>query len=347
MHLQFQNRWDIDMPNPGSADIVFKWLPSNLTSLKLYLPCDNRYPTLLEIPTRISRRLTSFDLFCEWGEAFILDLMYWEWDNLERLTLFIWDAITHDLDECIPAVLPKVRSLRLRGFNPSDSDFLQMLTTPRLVDLDIGFEGHKQFTKHGFADNILSFLDRSKCKETLRSLTIRYVNVQVDQLIKLLTDLPLLTHLTLAHVTSSEDAVGFFEALQGPGAMPNGSQPFLPHLKSLELIHFPLDEFPGLFDYIKSRRLFCVESGQVVHSSPFRNLVVRYTTSKDGDKGVDEDDDDDDDDDEDEEEVDRGSVQVKHILEGSLEGSEMVKELRERCGVFVDVAAYEKHCYLE
>jgi hypothetical protein len=122
------------------------------------------------------------------------------------------------------------------------------------------------------------------------------------------------------------------ESLLSPREEGNGKL-----LKPLELIHFPIDEFPGLFDYIKSHCLFCVESGQVVHSSPFRNLVVRYTTSKDGDKGTDED----------EEEVDHGSVQVKHILEGSLEGSEMVKELRERCGVFVDVAPYEKHCYLE
>ncbi|KAJ2923946.1 hypothetical protein H1R20_g13156, partial [Candolleomyces eurysporus] len=318
MVLHFEYRWDVG--NTFQFDSMFHRLPSSLTSLKLYLPFDNPDSTFLDIPTRVSKRLTSFNLICQWDEAFILDLLYGGWDNLERLTLYIYDCLPYELDPCKPVVLPKVRSMRLRAFNPSSSDFLQMLTTPRLVKLNIGFEGyHTQFTKDGFAQNILSFLDRSNCKNTLRSLKIRHVDIQVNQLIDLLANLPLLTHLTLAHVTSSEDAAEFFEALR-VSRMLNGVKPFLPRLETLELIHFPPNEFPGLFDYIKSRRPYDMKNGQAVYSLPqdsLRRLVVRYSTEDDDDL-------------------------EKHQCGSVLEGSRMVEELRTWCSIFVDVAPFKK-----
>ncbi|KAJ2913828.1 hypothetical protein MD484_g6585, partial [Candolleomyces efflorescens] len=341
--LQFESRWDIEMPSLSSSDAVFKWLPSNLTSLKLYIPCDNLDTTSLDIPTHISSRLTSFELVSAWGEDFMLDLMYLDWANLEKLTLFVWTFILDDLDEYVPPVLPKVRSLRLRGFNPSTSEFFQILTAPQLADLDIDFEVYQSFGKHTVAD-ILSFVGRSNCKANLRSLTIRHVNIQGVKLIKLLTNLPSLTRLTLTHVRSSEDAIGFFVALLKPGEMLNERKPFLPRLESLELIDFPLGVFLGLFDHIKSGGLRLTKNGQVAQGSPLRNLVVRYTTDRG--KGEDEDNGEDEDEDgtEGKEDNSDASEQGRCVPEGPLEGSEMVKELRERYGVFVDVAPYEAGC---
>jgi hypothetical protein len=121
-----------------------------------------------------------------------------------------------------------------------------ILNTPNLVSLDIQLQRsnyNPEVTPEAssFVQTILDFVDRSKCQNTLRRLSIRHCPFTDEELATLLHGLPFITHLTLENVLVKGDGTIFYKLCSPTLA--------LPQLQVLKLLQLPPELEVGYIEH--------------------------------------------------------------------------------------------------
>ncbi|KAJ2914141.1 hypothetical protein MD484_g6261, partial [Candolleomyces efflorescens] len=288
--IEFDLDWN---DSPDFMRSMFNRFPPNITSLELHLPSKwdagfilggdpNDVP--LPLPQNIMERLSSLTLACDWDGTYWLQAALCHSGNLETLTIDLmggyWDYESDDPDtERIlnsGILLPKVRTLLLRNVGMSSIDILCALNAPQLVELDMEFECGPELEPQWLDSQLfLSFVNRSKCDATLRTLRLRYAPIKSEELASALDSLPLLTHLSLEGIIM-EPGASFVDAFDIPLSHSRVS----PKLEALELLQLPPDfSKHRLFTFLEQRRPYRMHNDQPVFSNPqdsFKRLKVVY-----------------------------------------------------------------------
>ncbi|RXW15784.1 hypothetical protein EST38_g10068 [Candolleomyces aberdarensis] len=243
-----------------------------VTSLSLHLPSrDTAFPDFdeedqavesLHIPESLLTRLKTLELGCDWDGSLVLSILN-SCTNVEVLTLDFQmtcmdylDTEVHRQAKEVGLALPNVRILRLRHLDPGSVEFLSLIKTPSLVELDISFKTYeKDPTAYmyryppdsSFSSFFLDFLEKSRIPEGLRRLRIHSAIMSNEELQNAFACITSLTHLTLDDVDFKPDL------LDTLGRNPE-DYIYLPNLETLELLHLEAD-FPvkNLYEFVKSR----------------------------------------------------------------------------------------------
>ncbi|KAJ2926633.1 hypothetical protein H1R20_g10463, partial [Candolleomyces eurysporus] len=243
-----------------------------VTSFSLHLPSrDSAFPDFdeedqavesLRIPESLLTRLKTFELGCDWDGSLILSILN-SCTNVEVLTLdsqmtcldYLETELYRQANE-VGIALPNVRTLRLRHLHPGSADFLPLIKTPSLVELDISFKTYEKdptafmyrySSDNSFSGFFLDFLDKSRIPEGLRRLRIHSVIMSNEELQTSFACITSLTHLTLDDVDFKPNL------LDALGKNPE-DYIYLPNLDTLELLHLDAD-FPvkNVYDFVKAR----------------------------------------------------------------------------------------------
>jgi hypothetical protein len=277
--LNFLSEWDEPDDNYLST---FLHIPSSITSLSVTLPVgleldeDTSYLTL-DIPPEVLQRLTSLAFTSDWEGDQALPLLR-HCQNVETLTLNILSTspfgnLTQSQLSGSTVYLPKLRTLRLQRLIPVAVSIFSSLRTPNLVVLDIQLEncGPRLSPKSvSFSQNVLSFVNQSKCENTLLQLCIRgwsFTDSDED-LAALLRGLPSVTHLTLHDIQN----VTFFQKVRSPVIS-------LPRLEVLELLELdPEIPFDDILVFLQSRRSVTWRDGSPIfhRQDTLKKVIVTY-----------------------------------------------------------------------
>jgi hypothetical protein len=202
---------------------------------------DNEEVVKLFIPEQFLANLQTLNLTCDWDPTSILTSLQF-CTSLQSLSLsfrgnldfyFVGETLDGQLPED-GLLLPRLHTLRLRYSTLSAiSDFLDVVNTPSLQELDVSFEmipdGIKS-TVTCFDDDILNLVERSECE--IRRLKIHMaVFSHSEELKTILQGLPSLTHLLLNNTTFD---LGIFQNLR--------SNEMLPHLEVFEIFDCPTSD---------------------------------------------------------------------------------------------------------
>jgi hypothetical protein len=132
--------------------------------------------------------------------------------NVESLTLDLEDSPWSYEDDADAdryrrsgILIPKVRILRLRDAFALAMDVLDFLRAPKLVELDIHFstDDPADDLEWQLATPVHAFVERSGCGKTLRSFSLRNVEIDAEELLDTLNGLPFVTHITLEDVDTT------------------------------------------------------------------------------------------------------------------------------------------------
>ncbi|RXW17810.1 hypothetical protein EST38_g8045 [Candolleomyces aberdarensis] len=274
-----------------SSDSAFHRIPTNVTSLQLFLPAHNSLINPEHAPLHLTPQLlgnlTSFSICCDWNGGLQLTTALHECINVETLTIDFNDQLGCWYDSerfrTDGLLLPKVRTLTLKRASPPSSSIIGFLKTPSLEALNIQFsEFWNEGEEYSLAAMLHDFVyNRSRCSATFRSLYLGCFDMEGEELQFLLYSLPTITNLVLDHITtrySSDDDVLFHLA-------PSGKE-FLPNLESLKIKGLPPDwaeESSSLDHFLNARRSYRYSNGALVFEEPpdsLKELVLTFRRTR-------------------------------------------------------------------
>jgi hypothetical protein len=265
--LNLTGSWQ-ELANP--SDSAFHRIPSSVTSFQLFLPAhhdafghlDAERP--LHLTPQFLGNLTSFSICCDWEGGVQLITALHHCVNMETLTIDFNDSLSWWYDSDEPFIeqfqtdgllLPKVRTLSLERASPHSISILELLKTPALETLSIGFSIYcHDMEDYDFALEVHDFINnRSQCEATFRSLRLeRLVGMRGEELQSLLHGLPTITHLVLDHIKP----IPSYRSVLAQLAV-RLDPTFLPNLESLKIYGLPpesVERDASLFRFLNARR---------------------------------------------------------------------------------------------
>ncbi|KAJ2926626.1 hypothetical protein H1R20_g10464, partial [Candolleomyces eurysporus] len=281
LKLSFSHEWN----EPASpSESIFLHIPSSVTTFHLFVPYYSdvsTHPDVLNlpIPENTLTNLTTFTLGCDWSGTKMWKVLQL-CKNVETLTLdYGFSEISYHDDEpyflevCDTGLLlPKVHTLRLNHMRPNVVDFIHILETPMLVELDISFSNFARSPAHyvdladaldNFCLALVAFIGRTR---TLRKLRIYAVKMSKPQIRWIFTSLPHLTHLTLDNVWFD---ASILDDLSSEMVELTLRTP-LPSLQVFELLSLPVD-FP-----LQSLKRFIEDRHLISWAITLKKVVVTY-----------------------------------------------------------------------
>ncbi|RXW15785.1 hypothetical protein EST38_g10069 [Candolleomyces aberdarensis] len=278
LKLSFPREWN----EPASpSESIFLHIPSSVTTFHLLLPDYSDVSTHpnLTISENILTNLTTFTLDCNWSGTKMWKVLQL-CKNVETLTLdYGFSEISYHedgpylLEVCNTGLLlPKVHTLRLHHMRPNVLDFIHLLKTPMLVELDISFSNFARSPTHyvDLADALdnfcISLVALVTGIRTLRKLRIHAVKMSKYQIRLIFTTISHLTQLTLDNVWFDGSVIDdlSYDMVNETLRIP------LPSLRVFELLSLPVD-FPlqPLKRFIEDRQLISL-------GDPLEKVVVTY-----------------------------------------------------------------------
>ncbi|KAJ3521243.1 hypothetical protein NMY22_g12395 [Coprinellus aureogranulatus] len=285
LRLTVESEWceeeDNDHQGANPSIRMFTQFPSALRSLYLHLPPSKQVGTdvSLDLPAGFCAQLRELTLVCDWEadkvlsalklctdlETFALDADYvrfdFEADNP-------WQARTEEQT----TLLTTVRRLSLLNIHPEASAFLDFFRPYALEELSLDFTSGLDWLGCRGVPSLLDyfepFIRRSEEKGTfhLRRLRLTGIEIDAEDMLSILLNLPSLTHLALNTVWVPSTL--FRDLLEIETVVP------LPHLRELTLRDLP-HEFL-VWDvrvYVEGRQTLMMEDG---------NRLAQTTLSIDG-----------------------------------------------------------------
>ncbi|RXW22976.1 hypothetical protein EST38_g2863 [Candolleomyces aberdarensis] len=274
---------DCNEPPPPSESI-YKLLPPSVTSFHLTLPSawditagewelqDIFFTMPLHVPSSFLETLTTFFISCNWPGRQLFEVLQ-KCVNVLALTIDLQhEGPPYDLQDPfflnlsdVRLVLPEVRTLRIHRCTPAGIHVLDFLQAPRLVALDLGFQGggaSELSAYHDFIEILQNLLLESECEETFQSFRLANARIKTQELKRLFSSslCSIVIHLTLEDVTLVDELEywDLYRFLSWPD--------HLPFLKTLELLRLPRlrSYIHELLDFLKERQPLEKRDGKVV-----------------------------------------------------------------------------------
>lgn len=229
LSLWFVTRWD--QPKKKSQSIFYQFPHVKILNLKhpglidsSQIPMTPQpFPRLsFDVPVPFLQNLTSFKYDGIWSLESVLTAIK-SCKNLETLALDLSGGDPSIEEEKRSAdfdlQLPKLRYLRLENTHPALYN-LDAITAPVLETLEMKLDSYFQaFNKYSeynrpLTKPLLSFLERSQCHGTLRSLRVEGRMFNINELAPFLVELHALEELTLDAGESLDNSTEFWGALK-------------------------------------------------------------------------------------------------------------------------------------